>query len=155
MIPQQKEQHSTVAQWLPRDRVEILGEAPQECAFVEVSIEGIASATQLAEANVGCRNPLHNSPACREFIHQPRDLCHGNLVDQQQVMNQAEHQYQIETAASPIKQRARLRILPTESGGGSRSIGDDGKYWQSRLTCTAPVLFGRSYVCIPCNHVGS
>src|SRR6185437_7765459 len=70
-------------------------------------------------------------------------------------MNQAEHHHEIETSASAIKQRTRLRVLPAESGSGPRGIGDQGQYGKPRLTCCAPVLLGCGNVGIPRDHIRS
>src|SRR6185437_1996588 len=80
VIPKQEKEYPAVAQRLPRYRLEILSEALEERAFVEVSIEGIASTAKLAETDVACGNPLHHRPPRCEFVHQARDLGHWDLV---------------------------------------------------------------------------
>src|ERR1700750_3138623 len=95
---------SAVGQILYQASREMLIGGGQECVLVETTIDLLASTAELPELRVGGGNPLDDCPARGETANKVEDGRERDLIDEQHVMNDAEHQDGVECAFGALEQ---------------------------------------------------
>ena len=101
---------------------EVRGEGGAEGGFVQVGVDGLASAQDLAELGIAGRNPLEDEVAGGEPGAEGGDAIERDLTAEQQVMDDGEHEDGVEVAFAAREEGGGLAVVPADGGGGVGEI---------------------------------
>lgn len=124
----EEEQNAAVAEHVPIDGPEAALACYEHVVLGQGAVEGIATAHEALVHRVLDRNPLKNEETLREPMDEAHDGRNGNLLHQDQVMDDGQHQDEIELPFKSGKEGRALRVLPAGGGRGPSEVGVNGQH---------------------------
>ena len=130
------------------DQAEASGAGVNEVGFGERAVEGVAAAEKALEHGVGDGDPLDDEVAAGEAMAEGEDLRERNLVHQQEVMDDGEHEDEVELGFEARKQVEGFGVAPANGGSGAGEVGVDGEDGEIALAGHAEEAVGSGPVAL-------
>ena len=106
--------------------VEEAGAGGEQVGFGERAVEGVAAAHEALEHGVLDGHPLDDEVTPREAVAESEDGGEGDLLHQDEVVDDREHQDEVELAFEAGQQGDGFGVLPADGGRGAGDVGMDG-----------------------------
>src|SRR5262249_33482634 len=120
-----------------------------EVVLGEVDVEVFAAADEAGELRVSLGNPLEDGPARGALSELVEDFGEWNLIGDEQMMEDAEHEDAIEAAIGTGEQTCALAVAPADGRSGTREVGYEGQDGQVVAAGGLKVKLGGADVGVP------
>lgn len=118
-------------------------------------MEVIPAAGDLSEHGVARVDVLDHGRAAGEVGGKAEDFVERNALGHHHVVDDGEHQDEVEAALGAIEERLALRISPAERGGRPRQVNDQGQNIEILGRRGAPDAINNGFVVVDSDDFGA
>ena len=133
------------------EQAEAAGAGVEEIGFGEGAVEVVAAAQEALEHGVGDGDPLEDEMATGEAMAEGENLGQGDLFHQQEVMDDGEHEDEVELGIEAREQGEGFAVAPAGGGSGAGEVGVDGEDGEIALAGHAEDAVGGGLVALQCD----
>ena len=106
-----------------------------------MAVEIVASTQPLLKHGVRGRHPLQQEPALSKGRAEAGDVSERQLMTQDEMMHDREHEHQVKFASEAVEKGQVLAIAPTGRGRRAGDVRNQGCDWLVTIESCSPELF--------------